>query len=223
VGFIEDALFDDDVKDLKISIKEMVSLVESALQDAFEALKNRDKEGARRVLDGDDEIDLKEVQIEEKALELIALRHPVKENLRFIFTVVKIITDLERIGDQACNIAHVVLMIADEPLLKPLIDLPRMLEISTGMLRDGIKALFEGDEELARDVFNRDKELDELYDQIFNELLLFMIQDPHTIKRATGLLFVARHFERVGDHATNIAERAYYMITGRRIKEKFNL
>ncbi len=220
---IKDALFEEDLKKIKKDLCEMADLVESALRKAVQALKERDRDLATEVVNGDDAIDLKEMEIEEKCLQVIALRQPIRGNLREVFTILKIITDLERMGDEATNVAEFALRLMDEPLLKPLIDIPRMAEICVDMLKGGIKAFLENDAKLAEEVFKKDRMNDELYKQIFNELLFLMISDSSATRRGTGLLFIARFIERFGDHAANIAERVYYMVTGKRIKVELGI
>ncbi|MFO8061134.1 MAG: phosphate signaling complex protein PhoU, partial [Bacillota bacterium] len=154
----------------------------------------------------------------EKAAEAVIARHqPVGSDLRRIISTIRIAVDLERVADLAVNIARIALDLGTEPLLKPLIDIPRMAATAQEMLRDALTALIEENCSAAQEVCRRDSEIDDLYWQIFRELLSFMIEDPRTIKRAIPLLFVARHLERVGDHATNVAEAVTYLLTGERV------
>lgn len=192
-------------------------LVESMLGKAVEALKNRDEHLAREVVQGDDDVDALAQQIELEAVQVIARHQPVASDLRRMISVIHNIIDLERIADLAVNIAEVVPDLARQPLLKPLIDIPRIMQIAQEMLHDGLNALRDDDLELARKVCLRDREIDALFMQVFRELILFMTEDPRTTNRAVPLLFVARHLERVGDHATNIAEMVFYQKTGRRV------
>lgn len=195
-------------------------LVEACLSESIEALKQRDDRRATKVVEGDDEIDRLAQQIEEHAVALIALHQPVGSDLRRIIGTIHNVIDLERIADLAVNIAEVVPELSRQPLLKPLIDIPRMAQIAQEMLHDGLNALRDDDVALARQVCLRDNEIDGLYMQVFRELILFITEDPRTTSRAVPLLFVARHLERVGDHATNIAEIVFYQKTGKRPKAK---
>lgn len=208
--------FHQELARLKIDILKMADLVESALQRAVEALANQDTALAQAVIAGDDDIDALEHDIEDRCLQLLALQQPMAVDLRFIGTALKMITDLERMGDHAVNIAKSTLRLAGRPYLKPLIDIPRMAAEAREMLREAIAAFVEGDIELARKAAERDHRLDQLYGQIFRELLTFMMEDPRTIEQATQLLVVAGRLERVGDHITNLAEWTVYMVTGER-------
>jgi phosphate transport system protein len=196
---------------------ELEGLVERILGWAIEALKERDEAMANRVVLADDEVDELTFSLEEQAVQIIALHKPVGSDLRRVIGTLRVIIDLERIADLAVNIAEVVPELARQPLLKPLIDIPRMTQIAQGMLHDGLDALRDDDTELAREVCLRDTEIDALYMQIFRELVSFITEDPRTTSRAIPLLFVARHLERVGDHATNIAEIVFYQKSGRRL------
>jgi phosphate transport system protein len=189
-------------------------MVEEAIRDAVESLKSRDEELARQVIEGDDKIDELETQIEQKCLRLLALQQPMAVDLRMIGTALKIITDLERMADHAVDIAKVTIRIGNEPLIKPLIDIPRMAEITQRMVRECLDSFIRRDTTLAHKMADWDEEVDHLYAQVFRELLLFMIGDPKTIKQATHLLFVGQHLERSADHATNVGEWVVYMVTG---------
>ncbi len=199
---------------------ELEGLVEQVLGRAVDALKARDERLAEEVIRSDETIDDLAEQIEQHAVQMIALHQPVGSDLRRIIGTIHIVIDLERIADLAVNIAEVVPELARRPLLKPLIDIPHMAKISQQMLHDGLDALRDDDLELAREVCLRDNDIDALYLQIFRELVVFITEDPSTTSRAVPLLFVARHLERVGDHATNIAEVVFYHKTGKRLKEK---
>lgn len=208
--------FDEELKDLKEDLLKMGSYVEEAIHKAIRSLAQQDTALAKEVNDGDEQIDDYEVSIEEKCISLIALQQPVAKDLRAISMIIKIITDLERIGDNACNIARIAKKIGSDPLIKPLIDIPRMAELACLMVHQSLNAFVNQDIELARKTAERDEDVDLLNDQIFRELLTFMMADPTTINQATYLLFVGRYLERIADHATNICERVIYMITGRR-------
>ncbi len=194
---------------------------EQMLHKSIQALKTRDCQLARSVVDFDDVVDQRAVGIETAAETIIARHQPVASDLRRIITTLRITRDLERIADLATNIAHVSLDMGTEPLLKPLIDIPRMAIIAQEMVRDSLTSLIEECPEAAREVALRDEEIDGLYSQIFRELLSYMIEDPRTIRRAIPLLFVARHLERVGDHATNIGQAVVYLLTGQRMLKPF--
>jgi phosphate transport system protein len=167
------------------------------------------------VVEEDDYIDQQRYRLEEQCIDLIATQQPIAIDLRTLMSVLHIATELERMGDYAEGIAKISLMMGDEPPLKPLIDIPRMAEKATAMLQRSLEALVNRDEAAAREVCDDDDEVDDLYDQIYRELLTYMIQDPSTIQRATHLLWVAHDLERIADRATNIAERVIFLVTGR--------
>ncbi|MDF2876664.1 MAG: phoU, partial [Sporomusa sp.] len=175
---------------------------------------------ARRVMDFDDIIDQMEVDIEDKCMVLIARQQPMARDLRVIGTGLKITTDLERMGDHAYDIAKITLGLANQELIKPLVDIPRMAQMSQKMLKDALDAYTTLDIPLAEQVCLNDDEVDDLYYQVFRELLTYMMEDPKTITQATQLIFVARYLERIADHATNIAEWTIYLVTGQRRRKK---
>jgi len=193
----------------------MGSMVEKAISHSIEALKNRDLEAARRTIADDQKINRKRFEIEEKCIQLIATQQPMASDLRNIICILNIVTELERIGDYAEGIAKIVIMIGDEPLLKPLIDIPRMAEKVVDMLHRSLDALINHNTDAARQITTEDDEVDNLYDQVFRELLTFMIEDPRTITRATRFIWVAHNLERSADRVTNICERVVYLVTGR--------
>jgi phosphate transport system protein len=195
---------------------QLEGLVETMLGRSIDALKDRNAALSEEIIRSDDEVDELAQTIEEKAVETIALQQPVGSDLRRMIGAIRNVINLERIADLAVNIAELVPDLARQPLLKPLIDIPRMAQIAREMLHDGLDALRDDDVEKARQVCLRDEEIDGLFMQVFRELVLFMTEDPRTINRAVPLLFVARYLERVGDHATNIAEVVYYQKTGKR-------
>jgi phosphate transport system protein len=205
-----------DLQELENSILKMGSLVEEAIARAVESLVRQDNELARSVIQGDDRIDALQLDIEDRCLGLIALQQPLARDLRFIGTALKIVTDLERIADHASDIAQVVLRLSGEPFIKPLIDIPRMAELARAMLRDSLTAYVQEDIDLAYSLADRDSQVDSLYNQVFRELLVFMMEDPRTIPQATRLLMVAQYLERVADHVTNLGECLIYMVTGER-------
>ncbi|MFP4660604.1 MAG: phosphate signaling complex protein PhoU [Halanaerobiales bacterium] len=208
--------FHESLADLKNEMLKMVSMVEEAINKSIQALKDGDLELAQKVKNEDDKIDDMEIILEEKCTKLIALQQPVAKDLRMIIVISKLVTDLERIGDHASNIANMVLEIGNEPLIKPLIDIPRMTEIVTRRLRETIDAFVNMDIELAKKVAREDEEIDIIDKQILRELLTFMMEDPKTIRQATSLMFISRFLERIGDHSTNICERIVYMVSGER-------
>ena len=216
-------LYEKDRMALEALVLEMGGRAREAFTEAVRALESRDDELARHVLDGDDVIDELEVDAELECLKSIGMRQPVRQDLRFAFSVLKIVTDLERIGDEASNIAERALWLNKRPLLKPLVDIPRMKEIAAKMLSEALESFEKGDAAMAEAVFRADDEMDQLYHDIFDELLGILSGpaqgNPDTILSATALLSVARHLERIGDHAVNIAERSYFMVTGRRLKK----
>jgi phosphate transport system protein len=171
---------------------------------------------AQKVVDGDDAIDDLMLEIEDCCISLLALQQPMARDLRVITTAIKIITDLERMADLAVDIAKVTLRISGQTLLKPLIDVPRMMEITQKMTRISLDAYVQEEPEMVLCLIDYDHEVDDLYNQVFRELLVFMMEDPHTIKQAAQLLFVARYLERIADHATNVGESVYYMVKGER-------
>lgn len=208
--------FHEAIEDIKNDMLKMGSMVEEAIQRSVQALKERKPEIASAVIDEDDKIDDYEILLEEKCIKLIALQQPVARDLRTIIVIAKLATDLERMGDHASNIARMVLEIGDEPLIKPLIDIPRMTEIVTRRLRESLDAFINLDVELAKKVAREDEEVDVLDQQIFRELITFMLEDPGIIKQTSSLLFISRFLERIGDHSTNICERVIYMVSGER-------
>jgi len=206
--------FDREIQLLQDEILEMGSLVEKQIGRSIEALKTLDHEAARRVIEMDAEVDRMRFQIEEHAIQLIATQQPMASDLRTIVAALNVIVDMERMGDHAEGIAKITLMHSDQPLLKPLIDIPRMGQIATSMLHRALDAFVARDEAAARQVEDDDDEMDTLYDQVYRELLTYMLNDPRTIDRATWLLWVAHNLERIADRATNIAERVIFLTTG---------
>ena len=188
--------------------------VDFAIAAALEGLKERDLETSQRVVDRDDEIDGMQLALEERCIDVIATQQPMAGDLRTLVSVIHVASELERIGDYAEGIAKISLLMGQEPTLKPLIDIPRMGDRARSMLRKSLDALVKKDNAMAEEVGYADDEVDALYDQVYRELLTFMIEDPRTIRRATYLLWVAHDLERIGDRATNIAERVIYVTTG---------
>ncbi|MFW5999774.1 MAG: phosphate signaling complex protein PhoU [Halanaerobiaceae bacterium] len=208
--------FEDELKKLKNEMLKMGSLVEESIYKSVEALEKQNLELAQKVLDEDDRIDEYEVELEEMCTRLIALQQPVAGDLRMIIVISKLATDLERIGDHAGNIARMVQEIGEEPLIKPLIDIPRMTEIVGRRLKQSLDAFVNRDAELAAEVAREDEEVDILDKQILRELITVMLEDPSNVEQAIYLMFISRFLERIGDHSTNICERVVYMATGER-------
>ncbi len=210
--------FQKDLEELKKNLLHMAALVEEAIRDAVQSLVKRDSEPAKRTFEREDRINALDIAIDEMCLRLLALRQPLAADLRFITSAMKIVTDLERMGDQAINIAERAIALNQEPQLKPYIDIPRMAEIAQSMVRDVLDAFVNRDSKLARSVCERDDLVDGLNDQVFRELLTYMISDPKTITRAVHLMIVCRCLERIADHATNIAEDVIFMVDALVIK-----
>ncbi|MFA6378166.1 MAG: phosphate signaling complex protein PhoU [Candidatus Omnitrophota bacterium] len=211
--------FDEELKKLNANIMKMASLTEEAIHSSIKALKNRDKGLAQSVISDDRKIDEFELLIEEETIDLLALMQPMASDLRFITTGMKINAELERIADLAVNIAQRVLEVADMPLLKPLVDIPKLSAVAASMVRSAIDAFVNHDEILAKKVIISDSEADNLKNLIHKELVNdYMIKDSTTVARAVPLLLVARHLERICDHATNIAEDVIYMVQAKTVK-----
>jgi phosphate transport system protein len=203
------------LKEIQNDVLVMGSMVEKAIDRSVAALKERDLKLAKQIIESDKMINRKRFQIEEACIELIATQQPMASDLRTIISVLSIITELERIGDHAEGIANIVLMIGDEPPLKPLIDIPRMAGKTGEMLKRSLGAFVNRDVEAAKQIAAEDDEVDHLYTQVFRELLSFMAEDPKTITRATRLIWVAHNLERSADRVTNICERVVFAVTGR--------
>lgn len=206
--------FERELGHLEDEVLILGSMTEKAIVNSVEALKKRDQEAARQIIANDLNINRKRFEIEEESIQLVATQQPMAGDLRTIVAVLHIIVDLERMADHAEGIARIILMTGDEPLLKPLIDIPRMAEKGVSMLRRSLEALINRDAEAARRICDEDDEVDGLYDQVYRELLTYMIADPTTINRATSLLWAAHNLERIADRVTNICERVVYMVTG---------
>jgi phosphate transport system protein len=213
-----DRHFDAELTKLKDLILSMGGSVEQAIEHATQALLLREPERLERVFTLEDQVNKSHIIVDETCLNLLALQAPMAKDLRLIIAIMKINTDLERMGDQAVNIAHNAKRYLSEPPLKPLIDLPRMAEDVRAMVRDSLDSLVKKDQNLANDVLNRDDRVDAFKNQIFRELITYMIGDPRAIERALNLILIARNLERIGDHATNIAEDVIFAITGRDVR-----
>ncbi|HKZ82544.1 MAG TPA: phosphate signaling complex protein PhoU [Anaerolineae bacterium] len=205
---------DRDLRAVQDDMLRLGSLIDSAIDRALQALANRDFNLARQIIADDAQVNDLRFQIEEACFVAIATQQPAARDLRVLVAAMNIVSDLERMADHAAGIAEIVLRMGDEPLLKPLIDMPRMAAEARDMLRHALDAYVRQDAELARSVAVRDDVIDGLYKQIFRELLSFMLEDPRTTTRALYLLFSAHNLERIGDHITNIAERVIFMASG---------
>ena len=210
--------FQKELQELKEALLEMAALVEEAIRTAVRSLVKRDSGLAKKTFEGEERINRMEIDIEDRCLKLLALRQPMAADLRFITSAMKIITDLERMGDQAVNIAERAISLNQEPQLKPYIDIPKIAEIAQSMVKDALDSFVNSDSKLARSVCERDDTVDGLNDQVFRELLTFMMSDPQTITRAVHLMIVCRCLERIADHATNIAEDVIFLVDARVIK-----
>ncbi len=207
--------FDRQLSEIQEDMLVMASMVETAIERSIVALKERDVALARQIVADDIRINDRRYDIEEKCIELIAMQQPMASDLRIIVAVLHIIVDLERMGDHAEGTAKIAIMLADEPPLKPYIDIPRMATIATEMLIASLEAFKLRDTALARSICDRDDEVDALYDQVYRELITFMIHDLKTIERATHLTWVAHNLERIADRVTNICERVVYLVEGK--------
>jgi len=206
--------FDRELKRLEDEILVLGSMVEKAITESVETLKRRDMEGSRRLIAQDQLINEKRFAIEADALVLIATQQPMASDLRALAAILELSTELERMGDYAKGIARINLLIGEGPLIKPLIDVPRMAEKATSMLHRALDAFVRRDVELARAIPAEDDEVDALYDQVYRELLTYIMADPRTIDQATYLLWVAHNLERAADRVTNICERVVFTVTG---------
>lgn len=207
--------FERELRELQDEVQLLGSMVERAITRTIEALKSRDVAEAQRIIADDLQINAKRFEIEDRCIQLIATQQPLATDLRTIVSVLYIIVELERMGDYAEGIAKINVMMAEEPLLKPLIDIPRMADKCRDMLKRSLRAFFDRDVEEAVRICQEDDEVDNLYNQVYRELLTYMLEDPRTIRRATYLLWVAHDLERVADRCTNIAERVVYTVTGK--------
>jgi phosphate transport system protein len=215
---VERRHFETELEELKQRLLWMAGLAEKAVHDSVQALFEKKEDLARQVLEKEATINEMQIEIDDRVLRLLALQQPMAVDLRFILSVSRINNDLERIGDQAVNIAQAALRILRHPQVKPYVDLPRMSALAEGMVRDSLNALVQRDAELARSVLVRDDEVDRLRDQIFRELLTYMMENSAVIFPAFELILVAKNLERIGDHATNIAEDVIYMVAGRDVR-----
>jgi phosphate transport system protein len=207
--------FHKKLKEIQDEVLVMGSMVRKAIMSSVKALKERDLDLAHQIISDDLKVNQKRFEIEEGCIQLVATQQPMASDLRVIIAVLNIISEMERIGDHAEGIAKIVVMIGNEPPLKPLIDIPRMTEKTIDMLQRSLDAFVNHDADTARKIVAEDDEVDNLYNQVFRELLTFMAEDPRTITRATRLIWVAHNLERSADRVTNICERVVYMVTGK--------
>jgi phosphate transport system protein len=214
------AHYEQELREVKESLIYAGALTEKAIDSATRALFERSSEIAQKVIKEDDQIDLLDMEIEEKCIRLLALRQPAARDLRFITTAIKINGHLERIGDMAVNIAEKAILLNDFPQLKPYIDLPRMSEMTQLMIKKSLDALVNNNCETADKVRRDDNIVDALNEQIFRELLTFMMEDPKTIHRALLIMQVSKNLERIADHAKGIADMVIYMVTGRSVRHQ---
>ena len=210
--------FDEELAGLKEKILRMGSLVEGQIRQALQALIDRDDDLAKQVIENDRKVNTMDVAVDEACLELLALQQPAARDLRFITTAMKISTELERMSDLAENICERAIELHEEPQLKPYIDIPLMAEHAAKMVGEALDAFVRGDSVLARKVLDEDDYIDNLNEQIFRELLSFMMENPKAISRAIRLSFISKYIERIADHATNVAELVVYMVEGKIIR-----
>lgn len=208
----------EDLAQLKARLLQMGGLAEERVRAAMQSLVSGDERGLEEVLTGDEPLNQLQVEIDNRAFTVLALHQPLAIDLRIIVAAVKINSDLERVGDLAVNVAQAALRYLALPPVKPLLDLPRMAEIAQGMLRDALDAFVRRDVELAQSVLKRDDQLDDLKGQVFRELLTYMLQNPATIEPSLELILISRHLERVGDHATNVAEDVIFMVSAKDVR-----
>ncbi|MHB8526798.1 MAG: phosphate signaling complex protein PhoU [Candidatus Acidiferrales bacterium] len=210
--------FEHDLEELKERLLWMAGLAERAVHQAVQGVFQKDEGLATRVLDEEKAINEMQIEIDDRVMQLVALQQPMAVDLRFILSASRINNDLERIGDQAVNIAQSALRILRHPQVKPYVDLPRMSELAEGMVRDSLNSLVRRDADLAKSVLVRDDQVDNLRDQIFRELLTYMMENSAVVYPAFELVLITKNLERIGDHATNIAEDVIYMVAGRDVR-----
>ena len=212
--------YENELQKVKDSLIYMAALVEQAIAKDVDALLRKDSLLAEKVMAEDDQIDALDVEIEEKCIRLLALRQPAAKDLRFITTAIKINGHLERIGDMASNVAEKIIILNEEPQLKPYIDLPRMAEIARSMIRESIDSFVREDIALANKVRRDDEIIDNLNEQVFRELLTYMMEDPRSIHRAMIITQISKNLERISDHAEGIADMVVYMVTGESVRHE---
>lgn len=207
--------FKAQLDELKQVLLELGHLSEDAAKQSLEALQNQDIEASLRIIEFDHKINEREEDINDRAILMIAKQQPVASDLRRIIVVIKISTDIERVGDLAVNIAKSAIRIGEKPLIKPLIDIPKMAEIALCMLSDSLKSYYQEDVSLARKLAERDDQVDEMYGRLMQELLKLAAEQPDEVPQITQLAFICRFIERIADHATNIAESVIYLVKGK--------
>ena len=208
------ATYDREFKEIVDDILKLGDMVDQAIANALQSLQARDQQLAHQVIEDDEKVNQLRFTVEEACLTLIATQQPTAGDLRAVVAAMNIVVDMERMGDHASGIAKTVIRMGDEPLLKPLIDIPRMAQLSRTMLRESLDAFITRDAPKAREIAGRDEEMDHLYRAIFDELVEIMALRPNSVERATYLLWCAHNLERIGDRVTNIAERVIFMTTG---------
>ena len=213
-----DKAFEQDLRDLRERLLAMGAKVETLIANSVRALTDRDSALAENVIKSDKDVNRLEVEIDDLCRRILALRQPAASDLRLITTALKIVTDLERIGDLAVNIAERAKDLNEAPPLKPYVDTPRLAELAQQQVKKALDAFVSSDVAKAEVVLKEDEHLDALYLKIFNELLGYMMEDSKNIRRATALMFIAKHLERIGDHAMNVAEMVVYMVRGKDIR-----
>jgi phosphate transport system protein len=212
--------YEQELRDVKEGLLYLGALVEKAIDLAIKALMDRDTELAHRVICDDNAIDQLDVEIEDKCIRILALRQPTARDLRFITTAIKINGHLERIGDMAANIAEKAIILSEEPPMKPYIDIPRMSEIARRMIKESLDALVNENTDLAQKVRMEDETIDSLNEQVFRELLTFMLEDPKKIHRALIIMQISKSLERISDHAVGVADMVVYMVTGKIVRHE---
>jgi phosphate transport system protein len=213
--------FDEELKILKERLLYASGIAQQMISDSVKSLTDRNEALIPEIYKKEDEINRLEIEIDDMAVKMMALHQPTAIDLRFLVGAIKINNEIERMGDMAVNICQAAAALIKQPPLKPLLDIPRMAEIAGEMVKDSLDAFVRQDAVLAKKVCERDDEVDDLKDQIFRELLTFMITDPNSIERAMDLILVSRHLERIGDHATNIGEEVIFMVKGQDIRHHF--
>ncbi len=221
---LENYLYDKDRGRMLLLVSDMGEKTLHAMEEAMASLMTLDGPRASAVTSGDNAIDAMEAEIEQECLLSLAMRQPVREDLRFVFSVLKIVTDLERLGDEATNIAEKTLTLLGAPLFQPLVDIPSMGHLVAAMLQDSLRAFVQRDAPLALEVIRRDDQVDALYEKIFHDIMAQLITggtaEEERMRRGTSLILISRYLERSGDHAVNIATRAFFMITGKRLPDR---
>jgi phosphate transport system protein len=215
-----DREYETELRSLREQLLLMGASVEEMISNRVKALVERDSDLARRMIELDNAVDRLEVETDDLCLRILARRQPVASDLRLITIAMKMVTDLERMGDLGVNICERVLELNEEPALKPYLDLPKMAEVVQGSVRDALDAFVRRDAERAQQVIDRDETVDLYYEQIFRELLTYMMEDPRNIFRATRVQSIAKYLERIGDHSTNLAEMVIFMVKGKDVRHQ---